>query len=282
MVEIAERCTQLPVHARHPYAGALVFTAFSGSHQDAIRKGLAAQAAAGPWRVPYLPIDPGDIGRQYEPIIRVNSQSGKGGIAFVLERDRGIALPYDLQVEFSRLIQDIGDRTGREVTTDQIWEAFREEYLEAAGPLTVRTVNRPVTSDPQQVDVVISHDGLDHTIGGRAAGRLPMFVDALNQAFAFGVQPRQLRRAADRCRRTGRDRRVCRPRDPAGGARVRRRARRVRDHRERVGRGQRPEPIHPPPRPNAEPVESPRTQVHRRTSVASHAGRRRTRSDPRE
>jgi 2-isopropylmalate synthase len=135
--------------------------------------------------VPYLPIDPGDIGRQYEPIIRVNSQSGKGGIAFVLERDRGIALPYDLQVEFSRLIQEIGDRTGREVTTYQIWEAFRAEYLETAGPLTVCTVNRPVTTDPQHVDVVIRHDGLEHTITGRP---LPMFVDALNQAFAFGVR----------------------------------------------------------------------------------------------
>ena len=187
-VEVAERCTQLPVHARHPYAGTLVFTAFSGSHQDAIRKGLAAQAATGPWRVPYLPIDPGDIGRQYEPIIRVNSQSGKGGVAFVLERDHGIALPYDLQIEFSRRIQEIGDRTGREVTTDQIWNAFRAEYLDAVGPFAVRTVNRQITaSDPQRVEAVISRDGIDHTISGRGDTPLQVFVDVLNQAFGVSV-----------------------------------------------------------------------------------------------
>jgi 2-isopropylmalate synthase len=186
-VATAERCTQLPVHARHPYAGTLVFTAFSGSHQDAIRKGLAAQAATGPWRVPYLPIDPGDIGRQYEPIIRVNSQSGKGGIAFVLERDRGIALPYDLQIEFSRLIQDIGDRTGREVTTDQIWDAFSAEYLDATGPFAVRRVSQPIASDPQSVAAVISRDGLDYAISGRGVRPLPGLVQAMSEAFAFPV-----------------------------------------------------------------------------------------------
>jgi 2-isopropylmalate synthase len=187
VVEAAERCTQLPVHPRHPYAGALVFTAFSGSHQDAIRKGLAAQAATGPWRVPYLPIDPGDIGRQYEPIIRVNSQSGKGGIAFVLERDRGIALPYDLQIEFSRLVQDIGDRTGREVTTGQIWDAFKAEYLDAAGPFAVGTVKQPVTPDAGDVEAVISRDGIDYRIGGGGARPLQEFVDALSETCAVGV-----------------------------------------------------------------------------------------------
>jgi 2-isopropylmalate synthase len=123
-VRCAEHCNQLPVHPRHPYAGTMVFTAFSGSHQDAIRKALAAQTTDGPWRVPYLSIDPSDIGRSYQAIIRVNSQSGKAGVAFILEREYGIRLPQDLEIEFSGIVQEISDRTGREVTAPQIWEAF--------------------------------------------------------------------------------------------------------------------------------------------------------------
>jgi 2-isopropylmalate synthase len=123
-VRCAEHCNQLPIHPRHPYAGTLVFTAFSGSHQDAIRKALAVHTTDGPWRVPYLSIDPSDIGRSYEAIIRVNSPSGTGGVAFILEREYGIQLPYDLQIEFSGIVQEISDRTGREVTPRQIWDAF--------------------------------------------------------------------------------------------------------------------------------------------------------------
>ena len=136
LARLVEHSTQLPIHPRHPYVGSLVFTAFAGSHQDAIRKGFAAQDSDRWWRVPYLPIDPRDIGRTYEAIVRVNSQSGKGGVAFVLEHEFGIAMPYGLQVEFSRTIQEITDRTGREVTPSQIWETFRSEYLDRDQPVS--------------------------------------------------------------------------------------------------------------------------------------------------
>jgi len=130
IARLSEACTHLPVHPRHPYAGALVFTAFSGSHQDAIRKGFAAQSTDGVWRVPYLSIDPRDIGRSYEAIVRVNSQSGKGGVAFVLERDYGVVLDAARQVEFSRTIQEIADHTGREITPAEIWSAYQDQYGE--------------------------------------------------------------------------------------------------------------------------------------------------------
>ena len=163
-VRCFEACNELPVPARHPYAGSLVFTAFAGSHQDAIRKGFAAQDADGVWRVPYLAIDPREIGRSYEAIVRVNSQSGKGGVAFVLEQEYGIALPYGLQVEFSRTIQAIADRTGGEVTPSQIWEAFRSEYLEHGGPFSRR-------------DVVVPS----------GASSPKACIDALNQAFSLDL-----------------------------------------------------------------------------------------------
>jgi 2-isopropylmalate synthase len=131
IVDCVEECTQLEVHPRHPYAGDFVFTAFSGSHQDAIRKGLLAQSVGRPWEVPYLPIDPKDIGRSYEPIIRVNSQSGKGGIAFLMESDHGVQLPRNLLIEFSQSVQRLSDSSGKEVTSPMIWEAFRAEYLES-------------------------------------------------------------------------------------------------------------------------------------------------------
>src|SRR3984885_15148630 len=131
VIECAEFCNQLPVHPRHPYAGDLVFTAFSGSHQDAIKKGFAAQKPGEPWAIPYLPIDPKDLGRSYEPIIRVNSQSGKGGIAFLMESDYGVQLPRNLLIEFSQIIQQLSDSSGKEVTSPMIWEAFRAEYLES-------------------------------------------------------------------------------------------------------------------------------------------------------
>lgn len=130
-----EDCNQLPIHPRHPYVGDLVFTAFSGSHQDAIKKGLAAKKTDAPWDVPYLPIDPADLGRTYESVIRVNSQSGKGGIAFLLERDYGLILPRRLQIEFSRVVQQATDSTGRELTAQDIWQLFEQHYLQAHAPL---------------------------------------------------------------------------------------------------------------------------------------------------
>src|SRR5260370_2796606 len=131
IVARVEECAQLEVHTQHTYDGDCVFTAFSGSHQDAIRKGLLAQSVGGPWEVPYLPIDPKDIGRSYEPIIRVNSQSGKGGIAFLMESDYGVQLPRNLLIEFSQIVQQLSDSSGKEVTSPMIWETFRAEYLES-------------------------------------------------------------------------------------------------------------------------------------------------------
>src|ERR1700675_3107530 len=140
VIRTVEYCNQLPVDPRHPYGGDLVFTAFSGSHQDAIKKGLAARAADLArgneiWDVPYLPIDPADLGRTYDAVIRVNSQSGKGGIAYLLERDHGLSLPRLLQIEFSQVIQRITDATGKELTSAEIHAAFEKEYLSAVAPL---------------------------------------------------------------------------------------------------------------------------------------------------
>ena len=125
----AEYCNQLPIHPRHPYVGDLVFTAFSGSHQDAIKKGFAARREGDIWEVPYLPIDPRDLGRTYESVIRVNSQSGKGGIAYLLERDFGLTMPRRLQIEFSQVVQAVTDATGKELSSEAIWALFQGEYL---------------------------------------------------------------------------------------------------------------------------------------------------------
>ncbi|AOY90790.1 2-isopropylmalate synthase [Cupriavidus sp. USMAA2-4] len=128
VARIVEACTALPIHPRHPYVGDLVFTAFSGSHQDAIAKGFAAQDPHGIWRVPYLPIDPKDLGRTYDSIVRVNSQSGKGGIAYLLERDRGIAMPRRMQVEFSAVVQRHADASETELSSEDIWKLFVATY----------------------------------------------------------------------------------------------------------------------------------------------------------
>ncbi|BCT34496.1 2-isopropylmalate synthase [Pseudomonas protegens] len=129
VARVAEACTALPIHPRHPYVGDLVFTAFSGSHQDAIAKGFAAQAADGFWEVPYLPIDPQDLGRTYDSIVRVNSQSGKGGIAFLLQRDHGIVMPRRMQIEFSAIVQKLADASDAELSSDALWEVFQRTYL---------------------------------------------------------------------------------------------------------------------------------------------------------
>src|SRR5438067_6946638 len=135
IVRTVEYCNQLPVHPRHPYAGELVYTAFSGSHQDAIKKGFEALAKRNDplVEVPYLPIDPKDLGRTYEAVIRVNSQSGKGGVAYVLKADYGLDLPRGLQIEFSKRVQEMTDRTGKEVTSADIWSLFEETYLRRDG-----------------------------------------------------------------------------------------------------------------------------------------------------
>ncbi|HDY84095.1 MAG TPA: 2-isopropylmalate synthase [Methylophaga aminisulfidivorans] len=132
--QLYEECTQLPVHPRHPYAGELVFTAFSGSHQDAIKKGLAVQKRDEYWQVPYLPIDPADLGRNYDAVVRVNSQSGKGGVSFLLQQNAGYELPRRLQIEFSKIVQKVSDSSGREINADNIVSLFDDEYLQVSTP----------------------------------------------------------------------------------------------------------------------------------------------------
>ena len=131
---VVERCNQIPVHPRHPYAGDLVFTAFSGSHQDAIRKGFAQREADTVWDVPYLPIDPADLGRSYDAVIRVNSQSGKGGATYLLERGLGFTPPRRVQIEFSHAVQKVADASGAEVSGEAICALFKREYFDAQGP----------------------------------------------------------------------------------------------------------------------------------------------------
>lgn len=135
IARVAEECTQLPIHPRHPYVGDLVFTAFSGSHQDAIKKGLEVQQPGAQWTVPYMPIDPHDVGRTYDSVIRVNSQSGKGGVAHLLQAHYGLAMPRRMQVEFSAAVQRLTDETGQEVDAHQLWTLFGREYLEADAPI---------------------------------------------------------------------------------------------------------------------------------------------------
>ena len=193
-----EHYNQLPVHERHPYAGDLVHTAFSGTHQDAIRKGIARHvqnaAAAGtpatdaPWEVPYLPIDPADIGRSYDAVIRVNSQSGKGGIAYLLSTERGLELPRRLQIEFSRVVQELSENAlaGGEVTADALWQIFQREYLEPADPLRLLTFS--VDKDAfgtHTVALRLSLHGVEHRVTGSANGPLLATTEALA---AVGVE----------------------------------------------------------------------------------------------
>jgi 2-isopropylmalate synthase len=191
----AEYCSQMEVHPRHPYAGDLVYTAFSGSHQDAIKKGfeaLAAEAASQgktvdeiEWAVPYLPIDPKDVGRSYEAVIRVNSQSGKGGIAYVLKNDHKLDLPRRMQIEFSKIIQAKTDAEGGEVTPAQIWEVFQDEYLPTPdnpwGRVALRSAQTSTTSgghDALTVEAVV--DGAETVLSGSGNGPLAAFFDALS------------------------------------------------------------------------------------------------------
>jgi 2-isopropylmalate synthase len=183
VVRTAEYCTRLPVHPRHPYAGELVFTAFSGSHQDAIKKGLAAQARRGDggWEVPYLPIDPADLGRSYEPVIRVNSQSGKGGISYLLERDHGLVLPRRLQIEFARAVQELADESGEELTSKQLWDAFRAEYLDHAERWALLEERSTPEADGVRIAVRAKLDGRERRLEGRGNGPIAALADALSR-----------------------------------------------------------------------------------------------------
>ena len=183
---VAEYCNQLPIHPRHPYAGDLVFTAFSGSHQDAIHKGLKAMEKSNSriWDVPYLPIDPADVGARYEEVIRINSQSGKGGIAYIMETEFGIQMPRSLQVEFSGVVQKISDHTGEEQRPDDIWNAFETEYLAAILPYEF--VNHVTTVDTHASEVRVmtaslKKDGKAVELEGRGNGPIDAYVDALRK-----------------------------------------------------------------------------------------------------
>ena len=179
-----EYCNQLPVHPRHPYVGDLVFTAFSGSHQDAIKKGFAVQDPNGVWEVPYLPIDPADLGRNYDAVIRVNSQSGKGGVSYLLEQEHGLVLPRRLQIEFSRAIQRVTDETGREVTADDVHTVFQSEYLTLTKPW--RLIKHSITGNPSAaagqsftIEAEFEVDGERRVLRGGGDGAISAFVDCL-------------------------------------------------------------------------------------------------------
>ncbi len=180
-----EYCNQLPVHPRHPYAGDLVFTAFSGSHQDAIKKGFARQQPDALWEVPYLPIDPADLGRNYDAIIRVNSQSGKGGVSYLLEQEHGLVLPRRLQIEFSRAIQRVTDETGAEVSASAVYDLFNREYLELEQPW--KLIRHRITGDPKAgtgkqftIEVELEEEGQVRHLVGHGDGAIAAFINALN------------------------------------------------------------------------------------------------------
>ncbi|QBC30586.1 2-isopropylmalate synthase [Pandoraea sp. XY-2] len=175
----SEECTQLPVHPRHPYVGDLVFTAFSGSHQDAIKKGLAAQKPDAVWEVPYLPIDPSDLGRTYDSIIRVNSQSGKGGIAYLLEQSYGVQMPRRLQVDFSSAVQRYTDETGAEVTASQIWQLFQKEYVASNEPVAYVGHTLSERDGRQQIAVTLDIHGHRTTVSGTGNGPLDALMHAM-------------------------------------------------------------------------------------------------------
>jgi|694.fasta_scaffold07657_5 2-isopropylmalate synthase len=174
-----EHCNQLPIHPRHPYVGDLVFTAFSGSHQDAIKKGFAVQQPDSLWEVPYLPIDPADVGRTYESVIRVNSQSGKGGISFLLERHHGLVMPRRLQVEFSSIVQRHTDEHGTEVTADDLWRLFNTEYLHDDARIKLLSHRMVGTDGGHQIDLTVSIDGVTHVLHGEGNGPIDAAVHAL-------------------------------------------------------------------------------------------------------
>lgn len=180
--QLVEECTHLPVHPRHPYAGELVFTAFSGSHQDAIKKGFAQQKKDALWEVPYLPVDPKDLNRSYDAVVRVNAQSGKGGVSFLLQQEAGLQLPRRLQIEFSSVVQSVSDQTGKEVKSSQIVDLFNETYFSVAAPIDYRSSKIIEQDDGHQVDIVIHAQLKNETIeiSGRGNGPIDAAANALS------------------------------------------------------------------------------------------------------
>jgi 2-isopropylmalate synthase len=195
VVRVVKNCTQMPVHPRHPYAGELVFTAFSGSHQDAIKKCLDIQTDDKPWQVAYLPIDPSDLGRSYQEVIRVNSQSGKGGIAYSLEREYGLCLPRWLQVAFSRVVQNQAETSGGEVSTEEIWQLFNRVYIDpvdidspTAHKKTARLgafEHKRTTHDSINAQLILKNETIQ--ISGKGHGVIDAFVQALKSHYGISI-----------------------------------------------------------------------------------------------
>ncbi len=192
VIKTVEYCNALPVHPRHPYAGELVFTAFSGSHQDAIKKGFAAQAARNDelWEVPYLPIDPADLGRSYEAVIRVNSQSGKGGVAWVIEQDKGLKLPKRLQADFSRHVQALADATSRELDAADIWGAFETAYrLTGEQHFTLQAYEETRGANGDRIFAGhVDAGGEPRSISGRGNGLISSVLDALGGGLGIALE----------------------------------------------------------------------------------------------
>lgn len=186
VVRVVEQCNRLPVHPRHPYAGDLVYTAFSGSHQDAIRKGFAARKEGDAWEVPYLPIDPADLGRSYASVIRVNSQSGKGGVAWMLESAYGVSLPRRMQIDFSRVVQQLADESGQELAADALWGLWLRTYQPQS---RVRIERHRVQDDGgmQRVELVLEVDGQRRSVHGAGRGPIEAAVSALREGLGWPV-----------------------------------------------------------------------------------------------
>jgi len=184
---IVKECTQIEIHPRHPYAGSLVFTAFSGSHQDAIKKCLDTYKEGDTWDIAYLPIDPRDVGRTYEDVVRVNSQSGKGGVAYVMDSRYGFQLPRWLQIEFSRVVQKAAEDSGQEISPEQIWELFQQQYLDLPSPLTLKSFSIE-KAEHETIKGVIELDAEEFEIKGEGAGMLEAFVDGLEHTFGMEMQ----------------------------------------------------------------------------------------------
>ncbi len=189
---VVEECNELPVHPRHPWAGDLVYTAFSGSHQDAIKKGMHAQERddAGVWDVPYLPIDPKDLGRTYEAIIRVNSQSGKGGVAYLLQTEYGLDLPRGLQMEFAQAVQAITDSRGGELTAAELYDVFRASYLDVVRPLELLSYRHSSGDDGDRLEANVRLEGEPTEIAGAGNGPIAALVHAIGSQLDIAVRVR--------------------------------------------------------------------------------------------
>ncbi|MDA7642261.1 2-isopropylmalate synthase [Gammaproteobacteria bacterium] len=185
-----EYCNQLPVHPRHPYAGDLVFTAFSGSHQDAIKKGFHAmkQSNNPEWAVPYLPIDPADLGRSYEAVVRINSQSGKGGVAFLLEKDHGVSLPRRLQISMSQKIQELADETGKEISSSEIWGIFEKNFLKPKNNFSYQSHTSSTKDDINELEVKMIMNAKEVTVSGKGNGPIDSFVYGLSKEFGINIK----------------------------------------------------------------------------------------------